>query len=108
MRQRSIGIEAADGAEAGRDEVRLAGTGGGDQFVDLQLVEHLALLQACLEIGKEFAQGGAVLRHGFARVGDVGGRFHALEQRTGIDGFDELHAGGLPGGSRSIRRTCCI
>ena len=91
MGQRGVGVEAGNGAEAGRDEIRPLAAEFQQHPVDIQLVEHFTPGQAGLEIDKEMAQRHAVLDHRLTGVGHVGRRLDGLEERAGVDRLDDRH-----------------
>ena len=91
MGQRGVGIEAGNGAEAGRDEIRALAAEFQQHPVDVQLVEHFAPGQTGLEIGKEMAERHAILDHRLTGVGHIGRRLDGLEERAGVDRLDDRH-----------------
>ncbi len=91
MGQRGVGVEAGNGAEAGRDEIRPLAAEFQQHPVDVQLIEHFAPGQAGLEVGKEMAERHAVLDHRLTGVGHVGRRLDGLEERAGVDRLDDRH-----------------
>ena len=91
MGQRGVGVEAGNGAEAGRNEIRPLAAEFQQHPVDVQLVEHFTPGQAGLEIGKEMAERHAILDHRLTGVGHVGRRLDGLEERAGVDRLDDRH-----------------
>ena len=91
MGQRGVGIEAGNGAKAGRNEIRPLAAEFQQHPVDVQLGEHFAPGQAGLEISKEMAECHAVLDHRLTGVGHIGRRLDGLEERAGVDRLDDRH-----------------